>query len=270
MRTFVLLFCCSIFIACSNPKTEKRKESASEPLEKPKKQRPISLDNGKFFKVNNTAMLYGGKDSLQHFNVSNLTLEPSQFHYGIGREAFPALLQPTFFSITEAVTLWADSTRFLVGSINGEAKAYSVPDLTHHEIVNDVLGGEPVIAAYCILADLGAIYTRTYNDQVFTFALSGYTYYDSTVWNGLDGFVWWDRETESLWWPLIDKAVSGPMLGVGLQELSKENWEDISWKEVKQKYPDAKVMQSGLDYERPTTWKKLDDVSEIVKAYSMP
>ena len=77
--------------------------------------------------------------------------------------------------------------------------------------------------SYCVLADLGAVYSRNYNSKELTFALSGYTYYDKNIWNGLDGFVLWDRETESLWWPLVGKAVSGKLKGVNLLELNKTN-----------------------------------------------
>jgi hypothetical protein len=150
-----------------------------------------------------------------------------------------------------------------------DIKAYSVKDLTRHEIVNDVLNGQPIMAAYCILADLGAIYERQYGDEELTFALSGYTYYDNEVWNGLDGFVFWDRETESLWWPLIGKAVSGPLKGVKLLEMDKANWKDIKWEEIKTSYPDAKVLKSGQDYERPARWDKIEDVSTIKEKYSM-
>lgn len=264
MKHAIFLLFGFLFFGCnSNPKNNTA--DSATPI---KRQRPIAAENHKFFSVSKTRMMYGGKDSTQHFNISNLTLNESQFHYGIGREAFPALLTPAFISLEAADSIWADSTRFLVGSINGETKAYSVPDLTHHEIVNDSLGGQPIMAAYCVLADLGAIYERAYNDRLLTFGLSGYTYYDEQVWDGLDGFVFWDRETESLWWPLIGKAVSGPLAGVGLIELDQQHWEDIVWKEVKEKYPEAKVLASGQDFERPSSWKKYQDVSDIVKQYT--
>ena len=148
-----------------------------------------------------------------------------------------------------------------------DIKAYSVEDLTHHEIVNDVLDGQPIMAVYCILADLGAIYERNYGDIELTFALSGYTYYDEDVWNGLDGFVFWDRETESLWWPLIGKAVSGPLKDVKLLEMDKSKWEDVNWKYIKDHYPNALVLKSGQDFERPAEWKKIEDVTFIKENY---
>ncbi|WP_420582876.1 DUF3179 domain-containing (seleno)protein [Reichenbachiella sp.] len=264
MKPLSILFLSILCISCVSEKKDTTSETENIP---PKIQRPVAADNGKFFNRSSLRMMYGGEDSTQHFDVSNLTLQESQFHYGIGREAFPALLAPEFISIEAADTIWNDSTRFLVGSLNGETKAYSVPDLTHHEIVNDSLGGRPVMAAYCVLADLGAIYERDYNGKLLTFGLSGYTYFDEQVWDGLDGFVFWDRETESLWWPLIGKAVSGPLEGVVLFELDQQYWEDISWKEVKEKYPDVKVLASGQDFERPTSWPKYGDVQSLVEQF---
>ncbi|QTY27189.1 DUF3179 domain-containing (seleno)protein [Flavobacterium sp. CS20] len=227
------------------------------------RQRPVSVELGKFFNEDGKRMLYGGKKDYQHFDVSNLSLEEDQFHYGLGREAFPALLEPEFTSIQKADKQWDDDDRFLVAKSGNDVKAYSIKDLTRHEIVNDELNGKPIMATYCILADLGAIYTRTYGDKVFTFALSGYTYYDPEVWDGLDGFVFWDRETESLWWPLIGKAVSGKMKGAKLHIYDETKWEDTTWSTVKSKYPNAKVLISGQDFERPTSWRKYEDVSDV-------
>ncbi len=231
-------------------------------------QRPIAELQGKFFKKGGNKMLYGGKSDSNHFVINNLELHEGQFHYGLGREHFPALIAPEFESVREAAHKWQEDDRFLVAYKGNDVRAYSVRDLTRHEVVNDVIAGEPVFAAYCILADLGAIYKRTYSDSVFTFAVSGYTYYDPEIWNGLDGFILWDRETESLWWPLIDKAVSGDMKGMPLIKLEDAFWEDTNWRTIKNKFPEAKVLISNQDFERPPTWNEYKDVSDIVEKYS--
>lgn len=271
MKNISLLFLCLLllgFSACQQRSNEKQTDSKNSTAVTPKKQRPIAKDNGKFFEKGDQKMLWGGDDSTQHFNITDYTLKDEQFHYGIGRERFPALLEPEFISVSEADSIWPDSTRFLVAQLEGETKAYAVKDLTRHEIVNDFIGGKPIMAAYCILADLGAIYERAYGQDTLTFALSGYTYYDKNVWNGLDGFILWDRDTESLWWPLIGKAVSGPLKGVRLLEMDKAHWADTNWGTIKKDYPDAQVLKSGQDFERPTGWRKLKEVSEIVANYS--
>lgn len=271
MKPLYLVFILCLLLACNNnaKKSTEASEEESEAIVTPKKQRPVALDNGKFFEMKGKRMLYGGEDSLQHFNITGYDLKDEQFHYGIGRERFPALLEPEFISVREADSIWADSTRFLVAYAGDDVKAYSIKDLTRHEVVNDVLNGEPIMAAYCILADLGAIYDRKYGDKELTFALSGYTYYDEEVWNGLDGFVFWDRETESLWWPLIGRAVSGPLKGVQLLEKDKSHWQDTNWGTIKENYPSAQVLLSGQDFERPKYWEKLNDVSGIIENYTL-
>ncbi|MCR9290524.1 DUF3179 domain-containing protein [Saprospiraceae bacterium] len=267
MKKIILLISAVVLFGCKD-KSNEEKEFPKDNKEIVKKQRPVSVENGKFFDKNGEKMLYGGENENQHFNISGYLLKDEQFHYGIGREKFPALLKPAFESVREADSIWADSTRFLLAYSGKDVKAYSVKDLTRHEVVNDVLNGKPIMAVYCILADLGAIYERNYGNQELTFALSGYTYFDKEVWNGLDGFVLWDRETESLWWPLIGKAVSGPLKNVHLLEMDKSNWKDVKWKYIKDNYPNALVLKSGQDFERPTEWKKIEDVSSIKEKYS--
>lgn len=266
MKKILFLALAVLFIGCNQNNT---KQVSVVKEEKPvvKKQRPVAFDNGKFFEKDGKQMLYGGKDESQHFDISGYSLKDEQFHYGIGRERFPALLKPEFISVEQADKVWEDDSRFLLAYAGNDVKAYSVKDLTHHEVVNDVLDGKPIMAAYCVLADLGAIYERNYGGNELTFALSGYTYYDEKVWDGLDGFVLWDRETESLWWPLIGKAVSGPLKEVKLLEMDKSNWEDVQWKDVKSKYPNALVLKSDQDFERPTQWEKTVDVSSIKENY---
>jgi hypothetical protein len=223
------------------------------------KERPVALDNGKFFDKNGFRYLYGGEHESQHFDITNYDLKDGQFHYGIGREQFPALLQPKFINMAIADSIYADSARFLVLHKDNITKAYAIKDLTRHEVVNDEINGQPIMAAYCILADLGAIYDRTLNGRTYTFALSGYTYYDDKVWDGMDGFVLWDRETESLWWPLIGKAVSGPMQGAAMEVMDEQYWQQTTWQKIKYEFSDVLVLKPGQDFERPVSWPKYID-----------
>ncbi len=226
---------------------------------KAQNQRPISIDNGKFFEKEGKKYLYGGESENQHFDITDYTLKDAQFHYGMGRELFPALLEPKFYNAKEADKDFKDLDRFLLLKMGNETKAYSIRDLTRHEVVNDVVDGKPVMAAYCILADLGAVYDRTIAGKKFTFALSGYTYYDDNVWDGMDGFVLWDRETESLWWPLIGKAVSGPLKNTKMKVLDEKMWSQTTWIDIKINHPSVQVLIPGQDFDRPKTWQKYED-----------
>lgn len=225
-----------------------------------KKKRPVAKERGKFFEKEGRQYLWGGEKEHEHFDITGYTLKDEQFHYGIGRERFPALIKPKFTTVKEADASFEADARFLILKMGETTRAYSIKDLTHHEVVNDMVEGQPVMAAYCILADLGAIYDRTISGKEFTFALSGYTYFDPEVWDGMDGFIMWDRETESLWWPLIGKAVSGKMQGTPMKVLDEKYWKQTTWGEIKANYPEADVLISGQDFARPKEWKKYTDI----------
>ena len=251
-----------VFISCKGPSDSTQSSGEKVPV---KKQRPLSYQHGKFMEIEGRKLLYGGEDSTWHFDITNSTLKDEQYHYGIGREAFKALIHPEFIDLAEADAIYPDSARFLLLDIEGDVRAYGIDLLTQHEVVNDVVGGQPVMAAYCILADLGAIYDRTYGDKELTFALSGYTYFDSTVWDGLDGFILWDRETESTWWPLIGKAVSGGLMDTKLKVYQNEQWSQTTWGEIKKSYSAIKVLKPEQTMEPPLNWPKFtkEEVEEV-------
>jgi len=256
-RILYLFIFCGFIVACV-PNSEN--ETTGDKGTEIKKKRPLAIENDKFYTKDGKKYLYGGEDSTWNFDITNSILKDDQYHYGIGREKFMALLEPEFFSRKEADEVFPDSARFLSLQIGDDVRAYSIDLLTHHEVVNDIVGGQPVMAAYCVLADLGAIYDRTMGGEIFTFALSGYTYYDPEVWDGVDGFVFWDRETESTWWPLIGKGVSGPLLEMPLKVYDDQHWAQTTWGEIKSSYPgtDIKVLKPGQEMTPPENWEKFD------------
>jgi hypothetical protein len=77
----------------------------------------------------------------------------------------------------------------------------------------------------------------------------------------LDGFVLWDRETESLWWPLIDEAVSGEMKGTRLKKYDQSKWLDTNLKYLEEQHPNAEVLKAGQTMEPPKNWRKYDSVN---------
>ena len=66
----------------------------------------------------------------------------------LGFDAIPAVLDPEFVDAAQADE-WLEDDDLIIGvSINGDSRAYSVPMLSAHEIVNDVVGGEPVAVTW--------------------------------------------------------------------------------------------------------------------------
>jgi hypothetical protein len=222
-----------------------------------------SGSKGGLIEQDGRTLLWGGPTDSMHFDVSETILPLDGLRYGLGREAFPALIEPRFVSVSEAAR-WIDpSARVLLVQIGDEVKIYPVQQLIRHEVVNDIIGGRAIFAAYCILADLGAVYDREMDGHTFTFALSGYTCSHPDVWDGRDAFVLWDRDTESLWWPTLGKAVSGPMLGANLKLLDPALWRQTTWAKARAEYPTALVLDKGQDFDRPVSWPRLDRFTPI-------
>jgi hypothetical protein len=219
---------------------------------------PIAMERGKILERDGKVYLWGGKEPSWDFDASDLEFDLRRLHFGLGRENFPALFRPEFQSRLEADRWLPDTARVLVVDIQGDVRVYPHRLMLRHELVNDVVGGIPVFAAYCILSDLGAIYERTYGGHIFTFGLSGFTYYDPDVYGGRDGFILWDRDTESLWWPLIGKAVSGPMKGVPLKVYDESSWMSTHWSTVKARYEHPLVLAPGQELSPPPSWPKVD------------
>ncbi len=64
------------------------------------------------------------------------------------RDAIPAIDNPKFLSAEEADQQYDPDERVLGVEIDGDARAYSVPHLSGHEIVNDTVGGVPIAVTW--------------------------------------------------------------------------------------------------------------------------
>ena len=69
-------------------------------------------------------------------------------------DAIPAIFNPAFVSVNEASNpdnsrdRYRPEEKVLGIEINGDVRAYSVPMLSRHEVVNDVVGGVPVAVTW--------------------------------------------------------------------------------------------------------------------------
>ncbi len=63
-------------------------------------------------------------------------------------DAIPAISDPSFVSAEEADDQYEQDELVLGVEIDGDARAYSIPLLSRHEIVNDVVGGKPIAVTW--------------------------------------------------------------------------------------------------------------------------
>lgn len=66
----------------------------------------------------------------------------------IPKDAIPAILEPKFASPQFAEFQMTDTEQVIGVSINGDARAYPINMLSRHEIVNDVVGEEPIAVTW--------------------------------------------------------------------------------------------------------------------------
>lgn len=64
------------------------------------------------------------------------------------RDAIQAIDNPRFVSAQEADERYQDDELVLGVDINGDARAYSIPLLSSHEIVNDTVGGVKITVTW--------------------------------------------------------------------------------------------------------------------------
>jgi Protein of unknown function (DUF3179) len=84
----------------------------------------------------------------QPFDVTRHSVPLREIRASVARDAIPALTRPEFLSADQADRLLKRSERVLGVALNGEAKAYPLRILNWHELVNDSLGGQPVLVSW--------------------------------------------------------------------------------------------------------------------------
>ena len=124
---------------------------------------------------------------------------------GVRKDGIPALTKPKVTRAAEAKYLKPGDTVIGV-TIGRESRAYPLKILEQHEIVNDVVGAEPVLVSYCPLCRSALVFERQVGGEVVEFGVSG------LLWNS--NVLMYDRraepEQESLWSQVRMGAVTGP------------------------------------------------------------
>jgi hypothetical protein len=152
---------------------------------------------------------------------------------GPPRDGIPSIDEPSFTGVAGADRWLADEARVLGIEVEGVTRAYPVPILDWHEIVNDRIGDRPLLVTWCPLCGSGVAYDPRLPQapEGLEFGVSGLLY-NSDV-------LLYDRATESLWSQLRHEAVAGPLRGTRLETVLLEH---TSWKRWKSLHPDTRVL----------------------------
>jgi len=155
---------------------------------------------------------------------------------GFDSEFIPSITTPRF--VTEYGGDPEDEV-LAVETENG-ARAYPIPILDLHHMVNDTVDGMPIIAAWCPLCGSAVVYNRAVDGQELTFEFAGKL--------ADNNFVMRDIETGSEWKQSTGECLSGALEGTTLEILSGRL---TTWESFRETYPDGVVLAPP---EKPTPY----------------
>jgi hypothetical protein len=158
-------------------------------------------------------------------------------------DGIPPIDRPKFVTVRQAGAWLADEEPVLLLERGGDARAYPLQIMTWHEIVNDVVGGDPITVTFCPLCNSAIAFEREHETTreagavlgkraaVLDFGTSGRLYRSN--------LVMYDRQTKSLWIQFTGKAVAGPFVGA---ELEKVPVQIVAWDQFSRAHPDGRVL----------------------------
>lgn len=157
---------------------------------------------------------------------------------GPPRDGIPALTSPR--TLPAAKAPWGDEEVVIGVVVAGRARAYPTTILLWHEVVNDTLGGRPILVTYGPFCGTGMVFDRRIQGQARQFGVSGLLYHSN--------MLMYDHETQSLWSQMAEQAITGPSKGEHLLLLRSRMARWGAWKKA---HPETTVLSPDTGYERP-------------------
>ena len=151
---------------------------------------------------------------------------------GPGVDGIAALTHPRFIPVG-AADYMEDNDQVLGIARDGASRAYPLRILVNHEIVNDTLGGGPVLVTFCPECGTGIAFDPTVDGKATEFGVSG-TLYKRNL-------LMYDRGSDrpSLWLQATGEAVVGPKTGMVLERVTMTQ---APWSEWKAAHPNTTVL----------------------------
>ena len=156
-----------------------------------------------------------------------------------GPNSIPPLNSPKVGSVEDGNNFLTPDRLVLGVVINGEARAYPHGVLWWHEVINDFLGGIPVLVTFCPLTGSGLIYNPVVDGTSTLFGTSGLIF-DNNL-------VMFDEDTRSLWSQMRVGSVCGARAGTEatLFPVVQSSWE--AWSAL---YPESTVVTFNTGFSR--------------------
>jgi hypothetical protein len=159
---------------------------------------------------------------------------------GPPKDGIPSIDNPQFVSMNEAEEWLAAVEPVVLVRVGDEARAYPIQILMWHEIVNDTLGGLPLLVTFCPLCNTAIAFERDFDGQTLDFGTTGRLRFSN--------LIMYDRQTESWWQQATGDAIAGDYAG---SQLTFYPASIISWADFKAAYPNGTVLSRETGHSRP-------------------
>ncbi len=153
------------------------------------------------------------------------------------------IYDPSFLAANEVGNRMDADERVIGVSINGDSRAYSVPYLNGKEVVNDTVGGTPIIVTWCPNCLTTIVYERTIGGAVHDIGASGKLMRGGESLVGC--LVLYDKQTRSLFSQVLGVGISGEHNGVELRPVPATL---TTWGEWKKSHPNTKALERPRGY----------------------
>lgn len=167
-------------------------------------------------------------------NFNKATVPLSEIRSGgPSKDGIPAIDSPVFRPAQDIKDIGAKEPVVAL-EIAGDVRAYPLRVLMWHEIVNDTVGGLPVVVSYCPLCNASIVFDRRVNGQVLDFGTTGKLRHSD--------LVMYDRQTESWWQHFTGDAIVGDFAGTALKLVPSRL---LAFDRFRDAFPTAQVLVSN-------------------------
>lgn len=179
---------------------------------------------------------FRGRTDFARRNVALAEFVPA----GPPRNGIPSIDDPKFLSVRRADQFLDDTEPVAVVVLRHEIHAYPLQIMVWHEIVNDTLGGVPVVVTFCPLCHTALVFDRRVADVVHDFGTTGNLRFSD--------LVMYDRQTESWWQQATGQAIVGSLTDTKLTFLPAQI---VSLADFATAYPNGEVLSRDTGENRP-------------------
>ena len=176
---------------------------------------------------------------------------------GVPLDGIPTIDDPEAIP-ADAARFMRDTDTVFGVSLGGEHRAYPVKVLSWHELLNDTVGGRPIVLSFCTLCGSGILYlAEDANGDRMLFGTSGLLYRSNKL--------MFDRATLSLWSNLTGEAVIGERAAEGARlvmlPMTLTRWD--AWR---QRHPDTTIMRPDPAVAQRTGYRYIEGAADEARA----